>query len=135
MKNKTNNNDLLKMTTHDIQPSGWGVFTQSFSTEHAGWLATVGVSGSSVKEAIHGVEGRELPLRDIAIDLKDDQHVAVITIGQNDDNVLVHEVRNVSRISLMNIENDPSTLLQIDGANGQTTTLKVSPPLPDTRVL
>jgi len=125
MKSKTSNNDLLKMTTHDIQPSGWGVFTQSFSADHTGWLATVGVSGDSVKEAAHGIEGRDLPLRDVAIDLKDNQHVAVITIGQDDGNLLIHEVRNVSRISLMNIENDPSAVLQIDGANGQTTTLNL----------
>jgi len=135
MKNKMNDNDLVKMTTHDIQQSGWGVFTQTFIADHAGWLATIGVSGSTLKDTTQGIEGRELPLRDIAVDLKDNEHTAVITVGQNDDNVLVHEVRNVSRISFMNIENDVSTVLQIDAANGQTTTIKVSPPQADTRKL
>ncbi len=121
------NNDLVKMTTHDIQSSGWGVFAPTFSATHVGWLTSIGISGGKAEHAINAIEGRNLPLRDVTIDLKDNQKTAVITVGHDDDNLLTHEVRNVSRIAVFEIEDDKSVVLQIDDDGGQTTSVKLSP--------
>jgi hypothetical protein len=119
-------NVLVKMTSREIQASGWRSFAPTFTADYAGWLTTIGISGVDENGALNAIESRDLPLREVAMDLKDDQQTAIITVGY-DDNLLTHEVRNVSRIAVIQIEEDQSVVLHFGNAGGQTTTLKVSP--------
>ena len=120
--------EMVAMSTHEILRDKWMEFFQSFSSNHSGWLVTLGINAWHTKRQAAAIEGRQLPLRDIAADLKDKENTVVITIGGRGDDLLTHEVRTVSHVRLTQAENDPSAILNIETANGQTTTLTVSAP-------
>jgi hypothetical protein len=120
--------EMVSMSTHEILRDKWVEFFQSFTSDHSGWLVTLGVKARRNNHKAPAIEGRQLPLRDIAADLKDKENTVVITIGGRGDDLLTHEVRTVSHVRLTQAENDPSAILNIEAANGQTTTFTVSAP-------
>ncbi len=116
------------MSTREILRDKWMEFFKSFSSDHSGWPVTLGVKARRNNQKAPAIEGRQLPLRDIAADLKDKENTVVITIGGRGDDLLTHEVRGVLHVRLSQAENDPASILNIEAANGQTTTLTVSAP-------
>ena len=115
------------MPTHEILGDQWAEFFQTFTSEHSGWLATIGVEAHhSHHSKTVAIEGRELPLRDIAADLKDKEKTVVITVGGRGDELLTHEVRAVSHVRLTEDENGQESTLHFEAADGGTTTVTVS---------
>jgi len=120
--------EMASMSTHEILRDKWVEFFQTFTSAHNGWLVTLGVNARHNNHNTSGIEGRELPLRDISADLKDKENTIVITIGGRGEDLLTHEVRAVSHVRFSQTENDSGSILDIETADGQTTTLKVSAP-------
>ena len=123
-----NSKQTAVMATHEILRDQWMEFFRSFTNDHAGWPVTLAIKGRHNNHGAAAVEGRELPLRDIAADLKDKENTIVITIGGRGEDLLTHEVQGVSHVRLTQAENGPSVVLDIEAGNGQTTTLTASAP-------
>ena len=116
------------MSTRDILRDKWVEFFQSFASEHSGCLVTLRIKARNNNDNAAAIEGRQLPLRDIAADLKDKENTVVITLGGRGDDLLTHEVRTASHVRLSQPEKFPVSILQIEAVNGQTTTLTISAP-------
>jgi hypothetical protein len=117
------------MSTREILPDQWVEFFQSFTSDHDGWLVSVGVKGRQPKRAkyITGKrEVRELPLRGIAADLKDKEHTVTVTVGTSKDKLLRHAVQTVSHVRLTQTEDGIDSGVQIESVNGQMTTVRLS---------
>jgi hypothetical protein len=117
------------MSIHEVLRDQWVEFFQTFTSEHAGELVSLGVDGRQPKHEIVDVEARELPLRGIAADLKDDESTVVISLGLSSDRLLRHSVLSVSHIYVNQTEGGFESALEIESRNGQTTTLNISVPV------
>ena len=96
------------MVTIEILRDKWAEFFQSYTNDHSGSLVTVGSEGRGNNRKLGEVEGRELPLRSVVLSVNNKQNALVITIGGRGDDLLTHELRNVSHVRLTQEETDPN---------------------------
>lgn len=123
-------NSAVRMTTREVPITEWPLFFPAFTADYAGWLTTIGVNSDPANksaDAINAIEGRDLPLRDFSFDQKDGEQTIVITAGRERDDLLIHEIQQVKRLSVLQVGDDQSIVLQFSDRDGQTTTVKVSP--------
>jgi hypothetical protein len=120
----------MNMPTREIPRDEWVKFFQTFTSEHEGWLVSLGLRGRQPGHETADIAVRDLPLREIAADLKDKEHTIVIAVGAHEDDLLRHIVSEVSHVRLTRTKEGTDSALQIESANSQTTTLKLSAPVP-----
>jgi hypothetical protein len=114
------------MSVREVLRDQWVEFFQTFTSEHAGKLVSLGVDGRQPKHEIVDIKARELPLRGIVAVLTDDESTIVISLGLSSDRVLRHSVLSVSHIRVTQTEDSFESALEIESRNGQTTTLNIS---------
>jgi hypothetical protein len=118
------------MPTHEILRDQWVVFLESFSCEHTGRLVSLGMDSIHGEHKIVDIEARELPLRQIAADVKDKENTVVISLGMAGDRLLRHTIQFVSRIRIAQMDDGSDSVIEIEAINGQTTTLNLCVPVP-----
>jgi hypothetical protein len=116
------------MSIHEVLRDQWVEFFQTFTSEHAGELVSLGVDGRQPKHEIVDIEVRELPLRGIVANLNDEESTIIISLGLSSDRLLRHSVLSVSHVRVTQTEGGFESALQIESRNGQTTTLNISVP-------
>lgn len=118
------------MSTREILSDQWVEFFQTFTSDHDGSLVSIGIRGRQPKRANKAIAGkrevRELALRGISADLKDNEHTVTVTVGVSGDKVLRHAVQTVSHVRLTQTEDGIDSGVQIESANGQMTTVRLS---------
>jgi Family of unknown function (DUF5335) len=117
------------MPTNEIPRPQWAAFFTTFTTEHDGWLTSLTVTGRQRHRGATVIDGREMPLRSITIDLSAREEKVVITMGGRGDDLLTHSVEQATRVSLSQREANSNPLLLIEAKNGQTTVLAVNAPI------
>ena len=117
------------MPTREVPRDKWVKFFRTFTKNHEGWLISLGVRGREPGHETVDIAARDLPLREIAADLKDNEHTVVITLRAHDDDLLRHVVSNVSRVRLTRTKEGTDSALRIESTNSQTTTLKLNAPV------
>jgi hypothetical protein len=114
------------MTTSTIQREAWEAFFPAFSSLHSNQLVSLGVDGKQpMHDAVEHV-AREMPLRDISVDLKERESTVVISLGLSQDKLLRHSIASVSEVRVVQSEAGTDSALEIETMNGQTTTLNLS---------
>ncbi len=116
------------MPTREVLRDQWVAFFETFTSEQAGRLVSLGADGRQPNHEIVDIEARELPLREIAADLKDKEDTVVISLGLSDDRLLRHAIASVSHVHVTQTEDGAASTLAIESRNGQTTTLNLSVP-------
>jgi hypothetical protein len=117
------------MSTREILRDQWVEFFQSFTDDHNDWLVRIGLKGFQPKREGHVTEkkqARELHLRGISADLKDNENTVTVTVGVSGDKLLRHEVQTVSHVRLIQTEDGNDSGVQIESLNGQMTTVRLS---------
>jgi hypothetical protein len=113
------------MATREILRDQWVVFLESFSHEHAGRLVSLGMDSVHAEQKIVNIESREMPLRQIAADIKDKESTVAISLGMAGDRLLRHTIQSVSRIRIAQTDDGSDSVVEIESMNGQTTTLNL----------
>lgn len=113
------------MPTHEVLRDQWVAFFRAFTAEHLGRMVSLNVQGRQPKYESADIEARELPLRGIAADLKDQENTIVISLGLSSDRLLRHAVPSVSHVRVAQTEDGSDSALAIETRNGQTTTLNL----------
>src|SRR5688500_1532948 len=110
------------MPTREIPRREWPAFLDSFSRQHAGWLATVEVLGAEVGAQ---VEVREQPLAGITADLREgDRAVISIFVGGDRDAHVAQLIHAPSHVRLKETEDGAHEALHIEAEGGTTTLLR-----------
>ncbi len=117
------------MPIREVLRDQWVALFQTFTSEHAGQLVSLGVNGRQPKHEIVDIEAHELPLREIAADLKDKENTVVISLGLSSDKLLRHSIQSVSHVRVAWTEDGSESALEIESMNGQTTTLNLGAPV------
>ena len=116
------------MPTREVLRDQWVAFFQTFTTEHVGRLVSLNVDGKQPKHESAGIEARELPLREIAADLKDRANIIMISLGLSNVKLLRHAIPSVTHVRVAQREDGSDSALAIETRNGQTTTLNLDVP-------
>jgi len=116
------------MPAHELSRDTWVAFFQTFTHDHLNSLTTMEVDEQRIIRKIAGIEAHELPLREIAADVKDRESTIVITLGSKDDESITHEVREVEHIQLDQNDSKLGATLTFTAKGGDKTTLKISAP-------
>ena len=111
------------MPTREVSRDNWVEFFGTFASTHNGQMVNLAVDGSHPDSAIMAIEGRELPLREIAADLKDGENGVVISVGVSSDKLLRHFIQSVAHVRVAQTQDGSDSTLTIEAVNGQTTTL------------
>jgi hypothetical protein len=122
------------MSTREILRDQWVEFFQNFTDDHNDWLIRIGLKGvqprrTSAGPVVEKKQARDLHLRGISADLKDNENTVTVTVGVSGDKLLRHEVQTVSHVRLIQAENGDDSRVQIESQNGQMTTVRLSPQL------
>lgn len=121
------------MSTREILRDQWVEFLQSFADAHNDWLIRIGLKGVTPKRAsgtaTEKKQVRDLHLRGISADLKDNEHTVTVTVGVSGDKLLRHEVETVAHVRLLQTEDGIDSGVEIESQNGQTTTVRLTPQL------
>jgi hypothetical protein len=119
----------MPMAKREIVREQWAEFFQTFTTENAGRLVSLGIDGTHEKRESVAIEARELPLREIAVDLKDKENAVVISLGLSEDKLLRHSILAVSHVRVTQTEDGYESALEIESMNHQTTTVNLNTPI------
>ena len=118
------------MSTREILPDQWVEFFQTFTSDHDGSLVSLSIKGRQPKRANKAIAGkrevRDLALRGIAADLKDNEHTVTVTVGVSGDKLLRHAVQTVLHVRLTQSKDGVDSGVQIESVNGQMTTVRLS---------
>ena len=122
------------MSTREILRDQWVEFFQSFTDDHNDWLVRIGLKGIKPKRSLTGQvmekkQARELHLRGISADLKDNENKVTVTVGVAGDKLLRHEVETVAHVRVIQTEDGNDSGVQIESQNGQMTTVRLTPQL------
>lgn len=123
--------EITTMSTREILRDQWVEFFQSFTDDHSDWLVRIGLKGVQPKRASTGQvmekrQARELHLRGISADLKDNENTVTVTVGVTGDKLLRHEVQTVAHVRLIQTDAGDDSGVQIESQNGQMTTVRLS---------
>jgi hypothetical protein len=116
------------MSTHEILRDQWVEFFQIFTKDHDGGLVRIGrkrIQTTHAGPATEKKQTRELHLRAISADLKNDETTITVTVGADGDKLLRHEVETVSHVRLIQTADGSDSGVQIESENGQMTTVKL----------
>ena len=113
------------MPTREVSRDQWAAFFEVFTAKHLDRLVSLGIEGEPPKYESTDIEARELPLREVAADLKDRENTVVISLGLSSDKLLRHAIPSVSRVRVAQTEDGSDSTLTIESRNGQTTTLNL----------
>lgn len=117
------------MIKREILRAQWMEFFQTFTSDYAGRLVNFGNDGIEDRHTHHeigDIESRELPLRDLAADLKDGENTLVISLVLSSDQVLRHTIQCVSHVWVTQTENGAVVALGIQSKNGHMMRLNIS---------
>lgn len=114
------------MPMHEIRRDEWVAFFEAFTTENAGKLVSFSVVSSQSKYEAIGTEVRQLPLREIAADVKDKESTIVISVGLSEDRLMRHSIQPVAHIRVTRAENGPVSTIDIEAVSGTVTTLSMA---------
>ena len=116
------------MAIQELSRDQWVSYFQTFTRDHANSLTTVEVDEQRIIRKLAGIEAHELPLREIAADMKDKEHTIVITLGAKDDESITHEVLDVEHIHVDQDDSNLGATLTFEAKGGSKTTLKIAAP-------
>ncbi len=118
------------MATYEISRDQWVAFFETFTSNYAGRLVSIGAEERHTKREIVGIEPHELPLNGIAADFIGRENFVAISVGLSKDRILRHIIQAVVHIRVIEAENGSVLALEIESINGHTTTLILSVPMP-----
>ena len=101
---------------HYIERENWKEFLDDFSAEHEAWTAEIQVFQPDQTSRI---EAHDLPLEGISVDLKPDEAVASVTVGEQPPEHFTHTIPHTTRITALN-EHE----LEIESADRSRTILR-----------
>src|SRR5579859_4239898 len=107
----------MTMTTREVLRDQWVAFFEGFTGEHADSLVSLSLDGQQPQHDVVDVEARVLPLREIAVDLKDKESTIVISLGLYSDKLLRHAISLVSHIRITQTEDGSDSALAIESMN------------------
>ncbi|PYS51219.1 MAG: hypothetical protein DMF68_04950 [Acidobacteria bacterium] len=111
------------MQTEEIRHDEWSKFFDSFSREHAGWLATIEIIGTDVGAQ---EEASDLPLVGITADLKGTGKNSIsIIVGEAADDHITHTITEPASVRFEKAEGVGEESLQIETSGGATTLLRL----------
>jgi len=118
------------MPTQEIPREQWNNFFESFSRQHAGWLATLEVFAS---DAGAQQEASGVPFEGISLDSdKGNSGAVVITVGKTPANHVSYKIDHPVHIWLQQTEAGADTALEIEADDDSKTLLRFrSPMLPE----
>lgn len=114
------------MTKREVLRDQWAEFFQTFAATHIGQLVSLGIDGTHARHETIDLQARELPLREIAVDMKDQENTVVISLGLTEDKLLRHSILSVAHVRVIQSEDGPESGLEIESMNHQTTTVNLS---------
>jgi hypothetical protein len=109
------------MATQEITRGEWEAFFDSFSRRHQGWLVTVEVMGADIGAQ---VEARRLPLEWIAAEMKNDDGLISIIVGDQAETHFTHMISKPSHVRLKKSEESADEALEIESADGTVTLVR-----------
>ena len=112
------------MTTRTIPPDAWQDELDSFSRQHAGWLASVKTQPPDGQVA---VEVRDLPLQGVSPGTPDSRDIAIL-VGDEGTH-LSHDVRDPVVIKVDLTADRAARALIIESRDGTTTTIEFRSPM------
>lgn len=111
------------MQTEEIRRDEWSNFFDSFSREHAGWLATIEIIGTDVGAQ---EEANDLPLVGITADLKGTgKNSIAIIVGEAADDHITHSIAEPKSIRFEKAEGGSDVSFQFEATDGATTLLRL----------
>lgn len=113
------------MPTHELRRDEWVAFFEAFTTENAGHLVSFGVDSTEPKYEAIGAKVHQLPLREIAADIKDKESAIVISVGLSEDRLMRHSIQPVAHIRVTQTENGPVSTIDFEAVSGTVTTLSL----------
>jgi len=106
------------MPTTEVPPDEWGLFFDSFSLRHEGWLVNLAVldqADSQLKD-----EATALPLEGIAADEKDGENIISISVGKEGTARLRHEIKAPISVRLVQTDDGADKAIEITSRSGKT---------------
>lgn len=117
------------MSKIELPRDQWVEYFEAFTTTHQGQPSSIGIDGRQPTPELIEVAVRQVPLREVAVDLKDHESTIVISLGLSEDRLLRHAIQAVSRVSVTSDTSGEDAAIEIETTNGQTTTLHLGVPV------
>lgn len=110
------------MKTREIPKEEWGIFFESFSRQHEGWLVTLEILDTEIGAQL---EERGLAFEGIVDELDETQgHKLMIMAGPTPDDHVTHSISEPVQVSLEQTDDGADAALAIKSLDGTTALLR-----------
>jgi hypothetical protein len=116
------------MSTQEISRGDWTIFFDTFSQQHAGWLATLELFDPDVG-AQELVNQRPFEGVSVSSGADDDEDIAINFGGPSEDHIS-HLVSDVTHVWLERTAEGANAALEIESADNSKTLLRFRSPVP-----
>lgn len=120
-----------QVLTREISPAEWGAFFDGFSQQHDGWLTTLELLDADMGAQILA---ENLPLRGISVDVKDNEHVISINVGESTSEHVNHAVQNPTHVRVKLNSEGAHEAVEFETTDRLTTLLRFRVPAPSETV-
>lgn len=114
-----------QILTREIAPAEWSDFFDGFSRQHDGWLTTLELLDPDMGAQILA---ENLPLRGISVDVKDNEHVISINVGETVSEHVNHAVQNPTHVRIKLNSEGAHEAVEFETTAGLTTLLRFRVP-------
>jgi len=108
-------------TTREIPRNEWGKFFDGFSKQHFGWQASLQVFDADLGAQI---EAENLPLQGISADLKDNEDIIEINVGETPASHVEHQISDPTHVRLKQNAQGADEALEVETESGTMTLLQ-----------
>jgi Family of unknown function (DUF5335) len=113
--------EIKNEMTREVPRNEWVNFFDGFSKQHEGWQVTLQVFDADLGAQI---EAENLPLRGINADLKDDEDIIEINVGETPSSHVEHQIASPTHVRLKTNAQGADEALEIETESGTATLMQ-----------